>query len=162
MNSRTFLAAALVWGGLGTSCATPAAAADKARLTGLSDVAFGLIAATTDQSASQSVCAFSSSATNGYSVTAVGSGTGGAFTVSSSSAQMSYEVQWVASANQTGGTALTAGTTTSGFTSVASQQTCNSGPNGSASLTVIIRLAALTAAMAGDYSGTLQITIAPE
>lgn len=163
MKSRTFLAAILLWGGLGSGFATPASAAnDKARLTGLSDVAFGLIAGTADQSASQSVCAYSSSATSGYSVTAIGSGTSGSFTLSSVTDQLPYEVLWAPSPNQTGGRSLTAGTTTSGFTSVASQQTCNSGSNTSASLTVIIRSATLTAAMAGDYSGTLQITIAPE
>ena len=49
-----------------------------------------------------------------------------------------------------------------GLQSTASQQTCNSGPSTSASLTVVIRSATLTSAMAGSYIGTLQITIAPE
>lgn len=163
MKSRTFLAAALVWGGLGTGFATPAhAASDKARLTGLSDVAFGLIASTADQSASQSVCAYSSTNTGGYSVMAVGNGSGGAFTLASAVAVLPYDVLWSDSANQTGGSSLVAGTATSGFTSLASQQSCNSGPSTSASLTVVIRSASLTSAAAGSYAGTLQITISPE
>ena len=164
MKSRTFLVAALVWGGLGSGFATPAhAASDKARLSGLSDVAFGLITATTDQSSSQSVCAYSSSATGGYSVTALGSGTGGAFTLASPAANMPYDVLWSDTASQTGGTALVAGVAQPGFTSLASQQSCcGSSVPTSASLTVVIRSASLTSAGAGDYTGTLQITIAPE
>jgi len=138
------------------------AAADKARITALSDVPFGLIPGTTDQTASQNLCAYSSSNTGGYNVTAVGNGNGGAFTLSSGAASLAYDVLWAGSANQAGGTALVPGTATSGFTSTASQQTCNSGPSTSASLTVVIRSATLTSAMAGSYIGTLQITIAPE
>jgi hypothetical protein len=54
------------------------------------------------------------------------------------------------------------GTIVSGFTSAASQQTCNSGPAASATLTVIVRATSLGSVQAGSYAGTLQITIAPE
>lgn len=164
MRWGIFLTAACAAGAaLSGVIATPAhAASDKARLTGLSDAAFGLIGGTSDQSVSQSICVYSSTVTGGYSVTATGSGAGGVFELSSGGAQLSYEVLWADSANQTGGTALTAAAPMSGFTSAASQQTCNSGPIASASLTVVIRSATLTSAMAGSYSGTLQITIAPE
>lgn len=141
--------------------AAPAQAADKARITGLSDVSFGLIAGTGDQSLSQSVCAYSNSSTNGYSVVATGSGSGGAFELSGS-APLPYDVLWADSAGQTGGSALTAGTASPGFTSSASHQVCTSGPPASASLTIVIRAATLGSAPAGSYSGTLQLTIAPE
>lgn len=140
----------------------PARAADRARITGLSDVAFGTINGTGDQTASQSLCAYSSSSTNGYSVMASGSGSGGAFALSSGAAQLPYEVLWADSANQTGGTALVANAVQSGHVSVASQQTCNSGPSSSASLTIVIRDATHSAAGAGTYSGSLSLTIAPE
>jgi hypothetical protein len=153
-------ALALAAGGAAWS-ASASAASDKGRLTGLTDVAFGLIANASDQSISRDVCAFSSSNTSGYSVTASGDGAGGAFTLGGP-APLPYEVRWSGSANQTNGTALTAGAVTSGFASSASQQTCNSGPAASASLTVIIRAAVLGSALAGSYSGTLQVTIAPE
>lgn len=162
MRTGKSLILALVMGVAGVIAAGPARAADKTRLTGLSDVSFGLITSTVDQSVSQSVCAYSSSNTNGYSVTATGSGSGGAFALSSGTAQLPYDVLWAASSGQTGGTSLVAGTTTVGFTSLASQQTCNSGPSTSASLTLVIRSATLGSALAGSYSGTLQITIAPE
>jgi hypothetical protein len=140
----------------------PARAADKARITGLSDVAFGLITGTADQAISESVCAYSSSSTGGYSVTATGDGSGGAFELSAGADQLAYDVLWTDSADQAGGTALVAGSATAGFTSVANQQFCNSGPSTSASLTVVIRSASLGSAMVGSYAGTLQITIAPE
>jgi hypothetical protein len=140
----------------------PAQAADKARLSGLSDVAFGMIAVTSDQFSSQSVCAYTSSSTGGYSLVATGSGSAGSFALTSGATDLPYEVLWADSANQTGGTALVAGAVTSGFTSTASQHFCNSGPPTSASLTVVIRAIALSAARAGDYSGSLQVTIVPE
>jgi len=141
--------------------AAPAHAADKARITGLSDVSFGLIAAAGDQSLSQSVCAFSNSSTNGYSVVATGSGSGGAFELSGT-APLPYDVLWSDSAGQTGGSALTAGSASQGFTSNADHQVCNSGPPASASLTIVIRAATIGSARAGSYSGTLQLMIAPE
>ena len=149
--------------GLGTP-STPARAApsDKARLSGLADVAFGTPSLAADQTISENVCAFSNSATNGYSVTANGSGSGSAFTLTTGAAQIPYEVRWAGTANQANGTALTAGTRVPGFISAATQQACGNGPAASATLTVIIRAAALGAAQAGSYSGTLQITIAPE
>jgi hypothetical protein len=164
MKSGTVLIVGLIVGATATGISSsPArAASDKARLTGLSDVAFGLIVGTADQSASQSVCAFSSSNTNGYSVTATGSGTAGAFQLLAGATPLQYDVLWSDASNQASGVALAAGTTRSGFTSNASQQTCNSGPSSSASLTVIIRSATLMSARAGSYSGMLQITIAPE
>lgn len=142
--------------------ASPAWAApgDKARISGLADVGFGTLNTTSDQSVSENVCAYSNSSTSGYSVTATGNGTGGAFTLAAGTFTLPYEVRWAGSANQTNGTALSAGTLAPGFVSGASQQTCNGGP--SASLIVIIRATALGSARAGSYTGTLQIVIAPE
>jgi hypothetical protein len=154
-------AALALAGGASVWSASASAASDKVRVTGLADVAFGIVNTASDQSISQDVCAYSSSATSGYSVTAIGDGAGGAFTLAGP-APLPYQVRWSDAANQTNGTALTAGTLTSGFISSASQQTCNSGPAASASLTVIIRAAALGSALAGSYTGTLQVTIAPE
>jgi hypothetical protein len=140
--------------------AGPAVAApgDKANLSGLTDVSFGTIVSFQDQVLSQSVCAYSASSPSGYS----GSGPGGTFSLSSGSAQLAYEVLWNTSPNQTGGTSLAAGTQVSGFVSSASQKTCNNGPSSSASLIVVLRSAALSNAQAGNYVGTLQVTIAPE
>lgn len=163
MRSGTSLIVALVLAVAGAIAPlAPARAADKARITGLADVAFGTVNVGADQSASQNVCAYSDSATNRYSVVASGSGSGGSFALASGGAALPYEVLWAGAANQTGGTALSAGTVASGFTSVATHQFCNTGPSASASLTVVLRTAVLSSARAGAYSGTLQITIAPE
>ena len=163
MRYAGFLTAALFAGGLAASAwSTDARAADKARLTGLSDVAFGLITGATDQSVSQSVCAYSASSTDAYTVTASGSGPGGSFALTGGPAPLPYDVLWSSSANQTGGTALVANAPSSRFVSNASQQTCNSGPSASASLTIVIRSATLGSARAGSYAGTLELTISPE
>lgn len=163
MRSGRFLTVALIMGVFGAAGAPESArAADKAELSGLSDVAFGLILGTADQTASQSVCAYTSSKTELYSVTATGSGSGGAFALSSGAAQLPYDVLWADAPGQTGGTSLAAGTLTPGFASNAKQHTCNAGPSTTASLTIVIRSAKLLSARAGDYAGTLQITIAPE
>ena len=143
------------------AAAAPARAADRARITGLSDVNFGLIVGTGDQSLSQSVCAYTDSSGSRYSVVATGSGSGGAFTLSGA-APLAYEVLWADSAGQTGGSSLIAGAVSSGHTSTATHQFCNSGPPATASLTVVIRAASLGSARAGAYTGTLQIMLAPE
>ena len=149
--------------GAALSLMSPEAVAQKARLGDLNDIAFGAISnLSADVAQAQSVCAFSQSATNGYNVSATGSGPGGAFTLSAGAAQLDYDVQWAAAPAQTSGTALAPGGVLSGLTSTASQQTCNSGPASSASLIVILRAAQLGAATAGSYTGTLSLTIAPE
>lgn len=142
--------------------ACPVQAADKARITGLTDINFGTIAGTGDQSVSQSLCAFANSNLGGYSVVALGSGGGGAFELSSASAALSYEVLWADAAGQTGGSQLVPGVASTGFVSDARHQACNTGPSASASLTIVIRGVELDAASSGSYTGTLLLTIAPE
>ena len=139
-----------------------ARAADKARISGLSDVDFGLVAALGDQSRSQSVCAYTSSNSETYSITAVGDGPGGSFSLSSGGSQLDYDVLWADAPNMSSGTALFPNVPRSGFISSAKQHFCNSGPPTSASLTVVLRDAVLRSARSGSYAGTLQITIAPE
>jgi hypothetical protein len=144
--------------------AAPAAAqSNKVNISNLSDVVFGSLANVgVDAVNSQSICVYSSTATNGYQVTATGSGSGNAFAMSSGLSTLPYDVQWNASAGQSSGTQLTAGATLTGQISSANQKTCNSGPANSASLIVILRSSALSKASAGDYSGTLTLLIGPE
>lgn len=144
--------------------AAPAdAASNNVRITGLTDVAFGtLVNLAADSSRSQSICLYANTATNGYNVRASGSGAGGEFALSSGSGSLPFEVQWNSAAGQSTGTQLTANVTLPGQTSVATQQTCNSGPAASASLIVILRSAALSSAQAGTYNGSLTLVIGPE
>lgn len=164
-SSRTELcflcSCCIVLGGVGISPAV--AASNKVRVTQLSDVSFGLVTNTmSDSSNSQSLCIYSDTASSGYNVRAIGSGSGGAFTLSSASSNLPYDVEWNSTAGQSNGAALTPNVALSGQVSQAKQQTCNSGPATSASLIVIIRSAALTSADAGFYSGDLTLVIGPE
>ena len=143
---------------LGTSAPV---GAQSVRVTGVSNVSFGTVAnLQADISQSQSLCAYSSTAS--YSVRASGSGAAGAFTLSAGSRTLAYEVQWNSLSGQQTGTSLVSGVTSRGFISTAVHQQCNSGPRTTASLIVALRAASLSSATAGSYSGTLTILLAPE
>ncbi len=139
------------------------AANDKARITGLTDVAFGTIAnISVDAIQSQSICIYSNSVTNGYNVTASGTGPGGNFQLLSGAQSMPFEVQWSAASGQSSGTQLSPNVPLTGQTSSANQQSCNAGPPSSASLIVILRSSALSSVTAGTYNGTLTLVVGPE
>lgn len=143
--------------------ASPAGAANKARISGLSDVAFGTIAnLTVDAIQTQNVCVYSSSATSGYNVTASGTGSGGNFELLSGSLSLPFEVQWSPTSGQNSGSQLNPNVPLTGQVSSSTQQSCNSGPASSASLIVILRSSALSSATAGPYSGTLTLVVGPE
>jgi hypothetical protein len=137
---------------------TAPAYAQGVQVTGLSDVAFGTIGSFgSDLVRSQSICAFSGLLGGRYSVTASGSGAGGAFTLSNGAAALPYEVQWNTTAGQSSGIGLTANVPLSGQTMLLScpvLQTTNT------SLIVILRAAQLHVATAGNYSGTLTVILA--
>jgi hypothetical protein len=140
-----------------------AAASNKVRLTSLTDVAFGTIGnLSLDAVQSGSVCLYSDTNTNGYNITASGSGSGGAFQLASGLDWLTYEVQWSSSAGQNSGVQLIPNTPLAGQTSTATHQSCNNGPATSASLIVVLRATALSSAAAGSYSGTLTLVVGPE
>ena len=146
--------------------ATPAAAAGATvRITGLQDV--GLLSLDPGQDAinSQSICVYSDTATQGYSVTVYGSGAGSAYALSGGAigGTLAYELQWNQSPGKTSGTQLSPGTALSGQVATATQQRCSNGPSSSASLIFILRSSRLQSATAGiAYTGTLTIIIAPQ
>lgn len=137
--------------------------AAKARISGLSDVAFGTVANLgVDAVRSESVCVYSMSGTNGYNVTANGDGPAGSFQLVSGTSSMPFEVQWSNSPSGTSGKQLNANVPLTGQVTAATQQTCNSGPASSASLIVVLRSSALSSATAGTYNGTLTLVVGPE
>jgi hypothetical protein len=139
------------------------ASAQKVRVTNLSDVDFGLLAnLQSDARRSQDICLYSSSTGSLYSITASGSGSGSAFALNNGAATLPFEVQWSSQSGQTSGTSLTPNVPVTGQTSSATHQFCNGGPPTSASLTVILRSAALSQAREGNYSGTLTLLVAAE
>jgi hypothetical protein len=160
MRVRYWLAALCACGA--ALCGFPAGAqSNNVRITGLSDIAFGSLAGG-DVVRSENVCAFSSTSTKGYRVTASGSGASGAFTLANGGATLAYEVQWNKLSGQTSGTNVSPNVALTGQTSAATQQQCNSGPASSASLILIIRDASVAAAAGGNYSGTLTLLLGPD
>jgi hypothetical protein len=143
--------------------ATPASAADRVRITSLQDVAYGTITNfAADAVNSQDVCVFSNTSPERYQVTATGSGAGGSFLLNAGASTLPYEVQWSANDGRTTGTQLIANQPLVNLSSDATQRACNSGPPATASLIVILRSAAITAASSGTYTGTLTLLVAPE
>lgn len=139
-------------------------AADRTRISGLSDVNFGSQAnLNADMVRSQSICVFTKSPPlDRYRVTASGSGAGGSFQLNSGTDTLAYEVQWSSSVGQTSGLQLSPNQALSGQGSSASADDCSSGAAASASLIVVLRSAALGSAPSGTYTGSLSLLIAPE
>jgi hypothetical protein len=144
--------------------ATQAKAADRARISALSDVSFGTITSfASDSIRSQSVCLYSKSPPlDYYRITATGSGSGAAFELSSGSDTLPYEVEWSDAAGQSTGATLTPNQPLTAQQSTAGADDCSKGPATTASLVVIIRSAALASALSGTYTGTLTLLVAPE
>lgn len=139
------------------------AASNKVRITNLSDIAFGTIAnLNVDAVRNENVCVYSDTNTNGYNVTATGSGPSGSFRLASGINAMAYEVQWSSSTGQSSGIQLAPNVPLTGQVSSATHQTCSTGPATSASLVIILRSAALSSAAAGTYNGALTLLVGPE
>lgn len=143
--------------------AISASVPNRARITGLSDVAFTNQNPTTAASRAQNVCVWSNTATKRYAIIATGSGAANAFTLANGTLTVRYSVRWNAAAGQTTGTALTSGTSSAVLTSTATHQTCASGPTASSSLIVGISTANLsTMRAATTYAGTLTLVVTPQ
>ncbi len=137
---------------------------NRVQITGLTDIDFSNHDPLTQATASQSNCVWSNTATKGYTITATGSGTAGAFTLASAAlTPVNYTVLWNQTAAQTTGTALTAATASTGFVSTATRPGCTQAPSTSSSLTVQIapgemqNMASLT-----NYTGTLTLLVNPQ
>ena len=143
--------------GFAVSMAASGAQGQAVRISGLSDLDFGMITdVAPDRTLGESICAFSGLLGGRYSVTASGSGAGGAFTLANGAATLPYEVQWSTTAGRTSGTNLAPGVALTGQTMLLS---CPVLQTANASLIVILRSGSLSVATAGDYSGTLTIIL---
>ncbi|WFL76166.1 hypothetical protein P7228_09145 [Altererythrobacter arenosus] len=135
----------------------------RARITKLVDVSFLNQDPTSPATSSQSVCVWSNTSTGAYSITATGSGTGNAFTLSDGSDEVAYSVQWNQAAGQSSGSTLATGAASATLTSAATHQTCTTGPAFSASLIVGIDTTELSSMNAGSvYSGSLTLLVTPQ
>ena len=135
----------------------------RVQITGLNDVAFTNVDPAVNATNAQSNCVWSNTATKGYTITATGSGTSGAFTLASGAlTPVAYTVQWNQSTGQSSGTALTAATTSGTFNSTATTPTCATAPATSSSLVVSIASAQLlNMASLTTYTGTLTLLVSP-
>ncbi len=159
----------LIVGALGSICsilpsASHASAADKVRISALSDLSFGIITNfAADSVRSESLCLYAKSPPlDQYRITASGSGPGGSFDLTSGSDNLPYEVQWSASAGQSVGVPLMANQPLTAQQATASVDDCSKGAATTASLVVVVRSAAVSAASSGSYTGTLTLLVAPE
>ena len=163
-SGQAFAASQGTLGATSTGSVTiTASVPNRARITGLTDVAFTNQDPATAASSAQNVCVWSNTATKAYTITATGSGAASAFTISDGTTAVPYSVEWSSSSGQTSGTALTTGAASASLTSTATHQTCASGPAASASLVVGITTADLSTMSAGpSYTGTLTLLVTPQ
>ena len=131
---------------------------EQYRISSLQDYTFGTYAGTGDLTSNDDVCVYH----NGdglYTVTATGSGAANAFTVTNGSNTIAYGVAFNDQTGVVGQTALTTGNasaTQSGANVTSSD--CSSGGL-SANLEVELLEAALQAAPAGAYTGTVTVVV---
>ncbi len=136
---------------------------EPCQITGLSDVTFTNIDPATAASAAQNNCVWSNTATKGYSITATGSGTSGAFTLANGPLTVPYSVQWSQTSGQSTGTALTAGTALTGLATTAANPTCSTSPSTTSSLVVTISAPSLQSMVsATTYTGSLTLLVTPQ
>lgn len=135
----------------------------RVQISGLTDISFANADPSQQASSSQSNCVWSNTANKGYSITATGSGTSGAFTLANGSLNVPYTVQWNASGGQTSGTALTAGTALAGMISTAANPTCSTGAATTSSLIISIAASNLQGmTSAASYTGSLTLLVTPQ
>jgi hypothetical protein len=143
---------------------TPALAqSNKVRISDLTDVSYGTVTnLQADSRRSQSICVSASASSGLYSVTAWGTGPGGALELSNGLSTMPYSVEWSQTPNQAGGTTLAANLALVSQSTPERQQDCKSRGLQTASLIVVLRGADLSRAIEGAYSGTLNILLAAQ
>jgi hypothetical protein len=142
---------------------TAPAAAQRVRISALTDVSFGMLTSLqSDHRQSQSICVYSNGQTGAYSVSAWGSGSAGSFEMSNGLHTLHYDLEWSPISGQANGTALAPSVALTGQVSGASHQTCSTGSATSASLIVVLRGVDLMQAREGTYSGSLSLLISAE
>ena len=135
---------------------------NRARITGLTDIAFTNQDPNSAASNAQDVCVWSNTATRNYTVTATGNGAASAFTLANGALTVPYSVEWAGSNGQTTGSTLATGSASAAFTSGAANQTCSTGGE-SASLVVGIGTTDLgTMTAATTYTGVLTLVVSPQ
>lgn len=128
------------------------------RITGLADLDLGTWDGANPMAGSDAVCVYST--TRAYTLTAMGSGAGNAFTLTDGTNTVAYSVNWQSEGGANN--ALTTGTTVPNLGANHNSVTCNGHASDNATVTVSVSVAALSAIPAGTYTGTLTLTVAPD
>ena len=134
----------------------------RVQISGLTDIAFGTVDPTVAASSAEDVCVWSNTVGKAYQVTASGSGAASAFTLTDGTNTLAYDVEWADTSGQSSGTALATGAALASQVSTATNPSCSAGPAATASLIVKLSAANLQSAVAGAYTGTLTLVVAPQ
>jgi len=136
--------------------------APRARISGLKDISISDADPGSNLRTAQNICVWSNTPAGAYTLTAGGSGSGGAFELTGGQQTLAYSVEWAQSSGQNSGQTLAGGQTAANLQAAATQSDCGSG-TGSASLVVAMNSAQLATAEPGTaYTGALTLTVAPQ
>jgi hypothetical protein len=137
--------------------------ASRSQVSGLSDFTFAQLNSTTGGAQSQTICVWSSAANRQYSIQAVGSGPGSAFTISDDQSTTRYAVVWNGQPRQTIPTAMRPGQMLVGLIAAANEAECSRRPSSSAILSVAVESRETSGETANvSQTGSLQLLISPE
>jgi hypothetical protein len=134
----------------------------QASVSGVKDIAFASTAPVAGARASEDICLWSNSAAGAYTITASGSGSGGAFQLTNDERGLGYSVAWVPLSGQVSGDPLASGPAGTNLQAAATRSDCASG-TGSVSLVVAMDPAQLaTTEPSAPYTGSLMLMVAPQ
>lgn len=134
--------------------------APRARISGLKDVSFTQVDSNKPALSTQDVCVWSNTVSKSYTITASGSGSGGAFVLSSGTRTVPFNVRWGSKAGE-GGQRLTSGVPSGALTSAATDQECT--PGTTTPFSIQLAQADLRLAEPGlAYTGILNLTVSPQ
>jgi len=133
---------------------------DLVKIGGISDLAFGSYTGTGNISQDDDVCVWTNVTTADYVVTASGSGTASAFTLTDGSETIAYQVFWNDVAGTSGSVELSTGVASATQTGAnTTALDCSGGVN--ANFQVTMSQSVLLAVAPNSYAGVLTLTIEP-
>ena len=127
----------------------------RIQIVNMNDFNFGTWTGSGGITATDQVCVWEDSGNDRYRVTATGTGTGGAFTITGGTTALPYQVTWTSSNGTT--QTLTANVQSVQFRSSSFVNRCGGGTN--ATIRIDISQSALLAAEAATYTGTLTLLL---
>lgn len=135
--------------------------APRVSISGLADMSFNIQDPSEVASGTQDICIWSNTASKSYTITASGSGPGGAFVLLSGAQAVPYKVSWFSTV-EGGQSALSSDLASAKLTSAATHQSCRS-ERKSARLSVKIAPADLQFMEPRvSYVGVLNLTVSPQ